>query len=1765
MKVFISWSGTDREVKNAIVARLRGLEVCGEPVECWESDGNCISDFSDECIRSIRSSSVVIVLISEASMSPESYVFNEVIEARRMEGEGKLNILVYKLTDAPYTPRFAMQLNHISDANHLSRIESFGTANGIDTIVKRTKYLLRCRFEGMPEMPNDVISPKVMGVEIPARGYFVPDSRKDVIDAVADGFHHSNVVILSGLFGFGKKSALREYVRRRRYSSAIEVQGFHESICRFLLNGLHFSNVNEEIFTGDERSIIRKKIDLLKKLDDKHILIVSDVDIEGEADEYAVGLLGELKCHVAFVTQNAADAYRDFFPVIPVGRMASEYLVELFFHYYDRNGTSDRLPLIPILERFFDEVGGHTKTVELAASVLSKEMRAAPEEMAQYLVAGADNQHTLHDGIVNKLSALIAMESFNEATQKALLIIALLAYPTLEDVQVYDLMAQCGVSDRRIITELDHRRWINYDSHNRSVHMEPIIADICVSRFLSDYEIPRICFAFIMQRYSNWGLQSVAGRRALLQRGERLLRVLGMNEGAELFFAMRMSLTGIEVDAEQVEACCDRYEAWYRVLLERCDGLSDREEFILMAASLLRMLCLPGLRMSVRAPLLYGVMGSHRVASEDMENIFEATFDAEDDLIERTMHYFSAEVFGGVFGEENRVTTFFSSLCDDLFLNSKSKNVTVLQRRMDAMVEYLQSRPALCEDPRHADAMLMAVGLFTRLCADAGAYQMGAIICERLLSVSLPSYHLHQILMDYVNLLLLMDAVEDATNAMEVAEEVFPEALSMASADERLHIRREHVLLLIFVQTRNGALDDAVAGCRTLVNSELKGVEITVLLAVNTVVDALLLAGRRTDAYDLVEQYRELIEDYEKRDDAEDGIKQICENLLAQSEFARMMADGRIATGGTVVSESYYRRYSTEKRNNLFAMMSYNRIADDVKRFDFSNCTDVELKAHTKRLRGRAAAGEDKKKLAPEAFALVSEAGFRTLGYRHHRTQYVGAAAMLDGKIAEILNGEGKTYTVALVAYVNTLYYAHTFVMDDSPYLTERNYKWMRGLYALLGVTVGHMAKRNKWYENDSSAQIVYTTLDTFGFDQLHREMSDVGKNRRDLSRCSVIVDEADSVLVELAKTPIQITALSRRGDDVVKDCDLAYRLAVRVKDDPRFCEIDGARIRLKRALYPLLEEAFGIGADRVEKMSKLERLVRKALYCISREKGKDFFLREGKTFEEDETTGRLLEVTGERGYFFARVTGLPTAPYVHALCSESKICNMTHVYGLMRSFGSLSGTSATVSSFKKEFKELYGLETVAIPTLYPVVRLDRTITLYTTRKVKDRDILQMIEEKHKKGQPVLLVVKNVRDSQYYATLLRAKGIPYKVLNAVNAEQSPELLSEAGLPSSVLVATKLANRGVDIRLGGDAERMTLMQLAAHGYDLSRLDEILYTVPTAEARQSELYRSYEAMLEKNRAVVTVNRERVLAAGGLCVISAEPHGDMRIEQQIRGRAGRQGAVGESYVFESVEDDFFRDYFANYDRLLRTMRPLDMDLIDLGLLKRVLNAAKVRIHHVTFQGMARASEISARVEGSKREVFRLLDGLRECSEQTLAELLQVWASDARVSAVAEYIVDETAEAPLDAQATRTMRIADIENSDIMSSDLFRMLPNGEPSNGIRAVLFLAQNCPAVFGSSVHMTVEKRLMTAANRQKDETRSDAFYDVLRGLLKQAFVDHLTDMNALENAYADQRIRNVKQILDKMYRADMKERLIDVVGRWLTYTAKGTKGSSMTY
>ena len=1751
MQVFISWAGADREVKNAIVARLKKEKVDGKEIDCWESDEKCNSDFSAECIRNIRNSAVFVVLVSEASMDPRSYVFSEVIEARRLEGEGSLNILVYKLTDEPYTERFAMQLNHVSDANHVARLQRLGSMGGIETLVKRVKYLLHCRAEGVPEKPYDVLVPHVIGTQVPTGGYFVENSRDDVIDAISEGFSRSNVVILSELFGFGKKSVLRRYVTHHGYKSAVEIQGLHEPLSRFLLEGLHFSNVNEAAFDGDERSVIRKKIDFLKKLDETHLLIVSDVDIEDEADDYVVGLLGELKCHVAFLTQNTADAYRDFFPVIPVGRMRSEYLLELFFHYYDRQNCLDRAPLIPLLERFFDEVGGHTKTVELAASVLSKEMRADPEELAQYLAVGADDKRTLNERIVDKLSELITMENFDAAAQRTLLLIALLANPTLEVARLYSLMEACGVGDRSVITELDNHRWISYDARNRTVHIEPMIAEICVNKLLSDYEVPRIAFSFLLAEYERVGAKSLAAVYLTYTRAERFLRLMDMNEAAEMFRAMRMSSAGKETDAGMTEAVCDRFEAWYAALLETRDA-SPRGEFVLLAATAIRLYCLMALRTAARMPMLFGMLGGGaRIATGEMEEMFDTVFDTDDGLVEAMLAYFSLNKPEADVAEEDESNGFFSSLCIGLYSDIATKDLAALHSRFEAMVEYLQSSPELCEDRENVDAVLTTVKAFSALCTEAGAYQTGAVLCERLLSAPLPSYHMHQLLLTYINLLWCMGAKEDAANAIEAAEELLPEALEGASVEDHASIRREQIAWRTMLRADLGDVDGAIEGCREIGTIGLKNYEADMLVVLDTVVNALLLAERRADACDLVEQYRELLEEYRDRSDSTEGTKRLCESLLAQLEIDRLMREGKLAAGGTAISESYYQRYAAEKKNGLFTMMAYNRVADGVKRFDFSSCTDEELAAHTARLRARAEGGEDKKKLAPEAFALVSEAGYRTLGYRHHRPQYLGAAAMLDGKIAEILNGEGKTYTIALVAYVNSLYHDQTFVIDDSPYLTERNYKWMRGIFTLLGVTVGHMMSQKTWRENKTDARIVYTDLATLGFDRLHRERSDDPSDRRDLSRCSAIVDEADVILVESAKKPIIIPDIVYHDFDRSGICAKAYQLAMDIKDDPQYCTVDGARVRFERAFYPLLEETFGIGADQIDRMEetvKLEQTVRLAIYCVTRKRGTDYFLREGKIFEEDTATGRLTEASGERGYFFACAAGLPTRSYEQSLQKKSGILNMTHVYGLLRSFGALSGTSATASSFKKEFKEIYGLETVAIPTVLPVKRVDRTVALYTTRKAKDRDILNMIAEKNAKGQPVLLVVKNVRDSQYYSNLLTAWGVPHGVLNAENAEQSPELLANAGLFGSVLVATRIANRGVDIKLGGDAERMTLLQLAEQGYDLGRLEGMLYTVPAEEERQTELYRSYAMLLEKNRAVVAVNREKVLAAGGLCVISTEPCEDMRIEQQTRGRAGRQGAVGESYLFESAEDEFFSDNLPNYDSWLRLVRSVGVELLDTGFLKRSLAYVNVQLHHATFRSMKQAAEISARVESSKREVFRLRDALRAEDEGAMTELLGRWTEDAEARDMAQFLVDKTAELSTpENEAEMTVSIAEANETEVRES-----LAEGRLFNGSLALLKLARLYPDVFGSQGEGSAEERMLAAAARRRgDEAWLPKPGTVLAEMLQRMLAEHLTDVTELENAYRGKSIKNVDRILNKAYRKDLNERLADTVGKWL--------------
>ncbi|MBE6688255.1 MAG: TIR domain-containing protein [Ruminococcaceae bacterium] len=1732
MSVFISWSGADRDVKNVIASKLQQ-----ENITYWDSDEHCVSDFSKECIDNIRRSQVFVVIVSEASMDTKSYVINELIEARRMENDGRLNIIVYKVTDEPYTERFAMQLNHVSDSNCVARIQKLGKSGGLDALIKRVKHLLKCRADGMPEKPYDVLVPRVYGATAASSGYFVDGSRDDIINRVNDAFSSSNVIFVSGVFGFGKRTVIRRYVSLNSYTSAVEVQGIHDNLYNFFLNDLHFSNINEGAFEKqDERSVIRAKFDFLSRLDKRHILIASDVDVEDEADEFILGLLRGLNCHVVFITQNSADAYADHFPVIQVGRMQNKHLSELFFHYYDRDEHADREAVIPFLESFFEDVGGHTKTVEITASVLSKEIRADSREIKQYLSVGTDSKKTLNDRVLKKLSDLIALEDFSDEARRTLLLIALMAHPVADEDKLYGLMEKCGIIYRGVITELTAHRWITYNSHSRTVYIEPIIAQLCIPKLLGeDYSVPKVLFDSMCDSMMTAGANDAVTGLRFYTRFEHFARLLQLDEAADIFRLLRTELVTDRHDMEKCKNADERFKTWYSSFRAGVgENPSPRDEFTTNVAVWIKCYVLPLLRMSASLPFIYSLNTSRDFSDFDWNKLMDNTFDDIADDPEAMKLFDSMEEFDidDFEDEEDDGKSLFDFLYSDIVTGFLTRDIDAVGRHFDALVDHLSKHSEYLESEEFAAPMLTVAKLIYQSCCNMGAYHICRTVLEKLMTLEWKSYYMHQILLLYVKIIVNSnDSDADAGSVIMAADELLDEAIqdNSLSREAGENVKKEHLGIYSYVLAANGQLDESIEKFSEFVSCGMGEFNSLAMDDAEMIVNRLLIEGRNEDVIVFMEKYRDLITFCAENEEFPSDVRDKAEAVLSIGDICIERGQTNISAGGVIANKSYYQHYSAEKKNDFITMMKYNRIANDAAKFDFSGFSEADFALRTQKLRERAQKGENKLKLAPEAFALVSEAGMRTLGYKHHYVQYVGAAAMLDGKIAEILNGEGKTYTIALAAYVNSLYSDKVYVLDESKYLNKRNYKWMRGLYCLLGLKTELLVKLNsKYYDGKNGGEnIIYSDLETFGVNFLFKQKASADK-RMDLSRCSAVIDEADYFLIESAALPIMLKNASSVTDGYLKKCRTAFNIADKIKDDPSCVTVRSDIVEFnEEKICGLIEAYCGISRDditKTEDFMRMETLIRRAVYCSRYVQGEDFFVRDGVIYSENESNGSVRAMSGEWGYFTARFNSLPSRRYEMELYEHNSLNDIVYLYGLLKRFGTLCGTSATASSFKKEFKSIYGLDVVAVPPVHPIQRIDRTVTLYTSKQLKDTAVADMVEEKNANGQPVLLIVKNLRESAHFSQLLKERGIPHNVLNAVNSEQSPELLANAGMLGSVLIATQIANRGVDIKLGGDAERATLFELVEQGVDISSIDEILYTLPDEETRSTELYGIYTAALAKNRALAAIEREKVIAAGGLCVIGSEPYEDMRIEQQIRGRAGRQGDIGESYIFESMDDELFDRIWGTRKEGIFRMYVDNLDIIDSGFLRRSIEKFKQRMHHARFDGMKRAADISGRIEQSRAEFARLTDGLIK-GTVSFKDPLKRWCNnEENHKCVAEIIYDEECDA-------------------------------------LNAVADLYEAYPDIFEPDSYKSFDKYLFAAAGECFDAVET-ADVIKLSVMLGNEWEKHITTMYEFENAYHKNTLKNADEFFDEAYEKDIDKRIVSAVDTWLRILLKKKQSSS---
>ncbi len=609
-----------------------------------------------------------------------------------------------------------------------------------------------------------------------------------------------------------------------------------------------------------------------------------------------------------------------------------------------------------------------------------------------------------------------------------------------------------------------------------------------------------------------------------------------------------------------------------------------------------------------------------------------------------------------------------------------------------------------------------------------------------------------------------------------------------------------------------------------------------------------------------------------------------------------------------------------------YSQKELKRIKPTVKKIldleeEYRALSEAELKGRTALFRARYQGGEPLDSLLPEAFAVCREACDRVLGMRPFPVQLVGGVVLHQGRIAEMKTGEGKTLVATLPAYLNGLTGEGVHIVTVNDYLARRDSEWMGKVYNYLGLTVGlvthdvETARRGDAYACD----ITYGTNNEFGFDYLRDNMVTYKENRVQRGFRYAIVDEVDSILVDEARTPLIISGRGEKSTDLYEKADrFACTLqAIRVKEENEKEERDDIE-----ADYIVDEKARTAtltprGVARAEEAFRLENFndpdnmtivhhINQAIKARGvMQRDVDYVVKDGEVIIVDEFTGRLMFGRRYNEGLHQAIEAKEGVTVAH----ENRTLATITFQNYFRMYDKLSGMTGTALTEEAEFREIYGLDVIEIPTNKPVVREDAPDVVYKTERGKFEAVIDEIADAHEKGQPVLVGTISIERSELLSAMLKKRGIPHNVLNAKHHDKEAEIVAQAGMPGAVTIATNMAGRGTDIVLGGNAEYLAKAGLRKLGYEEDLINAADAYFETGAEDILEARRLFQEFYEKHRGEISGQAELVKRAGGLYIIGTERHESRRIDNQLRGRSGRQGDPGKSRFYISLEDDLMR----------------------------------------------------------------------------------------------------------------------------------------------------------------------------------------------------------------------------------------------------------------
>ena len=1607
--VFVSWTSSDRDVKNVLVQKLKDAGL-----QCWESDREVNSNFAEECIAAIKRSKVFLVLLSDAAMG-ETFVENEVQTAREMEKAGRLNMVVYKLTDRPYINQFEFLLNHISyvTGNLFQRQAAFGGESPLETLTRRILTLVNKRKDGKPEKPFEVNRPQIKGMKIVPTGYFVEGSRDSLLSAMEEGFQRSNVLILTEFVGFGKRSTIKKFVQRHadQYQNAVTVLNSVGSLRDFLTAGLEFTNLNERVFADLEGdALLEAKLQQLEKLDRNTLLVIPDVTLEGETDSWLCQRLAALELHTIVLTQDSADDYEDLVPVISVGRMRDAHLFTLFFHHYKRAQEEQQEALLEPLAQFFAYIGGHTKTVELTAATLNRELAVTPDELPQYLSMTGSEGLQLKERIIQHIQSIFNTSQLTKEQRSVLLVAACLAVPYMSEKNFRAVLKNCGIDDPGILYDLDQRRWLDVDISNGTVSIEPLVAQVLLSQVKAPYGIYCVCWQYLSDRLTQVFSLSITDSSIVrtLDRIAHFCTVTELPVIADLAREMRKNqLEGSHYNMADMAAVLRSFDELYGTPMEEPETeYYTREDLIYQVLNTVRSGLIPMARMIARGvdkaflnfnngnTLIQMTDNLPQTGSVlDFETLFGTSFEELRDMLHMIRE--SREILDT--NDEDSLEYVILMEAVSMMEYMYRQDMTAMQLSALSVLTYAQQQPQLLEDPDAVQVFYMTMQAYAVALFQSQAYSACILLCRQVLAFPNQDVTRAGVLRIYIRALRVSYIY---TDELYEAYEEFLRLISLSSDsyENRQDQNAERRLMLLYYAydlAQGGHTDRAQAQFAAAWKLGAKQDPDACVACAEGLVNALIHNGEFETAIAFLNQY------FPEKDQlfvaaCSEESQQTIQKFRCYQASDDLCFDNFIDDQQEKKSLSYYREY--DRRNNPIWEHRYCAVADKAMDLDYSDLSNEELAQQAAALKKRARR-EAPLHLAPEAFALASEAGYRVLGYRHHHVQYMGAAAMVDGKVAEILNGEGKTYTIVLVAFLQSLYHKNVFVVDEAEHLIRRNFHWMRGVYDLLGVPC-HLGQRPDGQGSvDMPPEVngvIYVPLRVLLFSYLDFEISPRSLPRSAFSLDAVIVDEADTTLVDYAAQPYAFTTLVR-NPDILHWHNTCWELAQKLLYDEEYYMFHQRSVRLKPKVYPLLENTFGLSYSQIQDLPKLkniENILCAAITCCGHyTKNKDYFISNGMPVKEDRARGVFTAFTSTYAYFLCLENGLNVRHLEQSLSSDAHYTTSIGLKDFFRMFRSVSGTTATAASYRKEFKELYGLEYFAVAPHIPCRRKDHDSICHLSMASKDKAIVALTQEASENGQPVMLITQSVEESEKYSRLLKRKGIQHQVLNAKNANDASDILSRAGIGGFVLVSNALAGRGADIKLGGNPQLATRLDLAESGEDVSALDSFLYTLPTPEQREMPIFKKYHSLLEKNKALCASERQAVLEAGGLCVICTGFFTELRSEQQCRGRSGRQGDVGESWVIWSIEDESARQFFKDglvdfYHRAFGTEGEFSSKAMD-----RAIRNAQQTIHDQQFKNIRNLNDKQQFLAMARESLLgQRLDLVDETV--TVEELMLQWA---------------------------------------------------------------------------------------------------------------------------------------------------------------------------